>query len=139
MLSLITNKLRIHLPNRGAFLVASSLLVILEGLTYAFLIWHFILHDALPVSDIGLVIAGGIYSKLALAFIIVNLAGRLLCFKVLGFLYLSIAIFFPLKGFMFMAGRDFTPWGFYALWVVLIIVSFREMIVEVGRDAMNSN
>lgn len=136
MPSLIINKLRIHLPNRGAFLAASGLLVLLEGLTYAFLIWHFFLRDVLPVSNIGLIAAGGIYTLLALVFIIINLPGRMLCFKVLGFLYFSIAIFFPLKGYMYHLGRDFNPWGFYILWVALIIVSFREMFIEIGRDAM---
>ena len=133
MLSLIVNMLRTHLPGRGAFSVALVLMVALELLTYAFLVWHFFLRDALPIPGDVLLIAGGIYTLLALAFIVANLPGRMLCFKVLGFLYLSVAVFFPLKGFMYLSERDFNPWGFYLLWIALLIVSLREIAVEIGK------
>ena len=133
MLSLIVNMLRTHLPGRGAFSVALVLMVTLELLTYTFLIWYFFLRDALPVPAVSLIIAGGIYTLLALVFIAVNLSGDMLCFKVLGFLYLSVAVFFPLKGFMYLSDRDFNSWGFYMLWVALLVVTFREIALELRQ------
>ena len=133
MLSLITNKLRAHLPEGASFSIVFGLMIVLEVLTYVFLIWHFFLRDILPMPHIWLTISGSVYALLALCFLLVNLPGRLLCFKVLGFLYLSVAIFFPLKGFMYLQDRDFNPWGFYLLWIALLIVSIREMAVEIAH------
>jgi hypothetical protein len=132
MLSLIANMMRTHLPKRGAFILAMVLMVALELSTYVFLIWYFFLRDTFPVPPLSLIVAGGIYTLLALAFLLVNFTGRMLCFKVLGFFYLAVAIFFPLKGLMYLQERDFNPWGFYLLWIALIIVSFREIALELG-------
>jgi hypothetical protein len=51
-----------------------------------------------------------------------------------GFFYISVALFFLLKGLMFLDSRDFNPWGFYLLWVALFIVTLREAFREIGGD-----
>jgi len=132
MLKIIADKLRAHLPNRALFFIAFPLMIILEALTYGSLVWYFFLRNALEIPPQGLVIAGGLFAFLALVFLIINLAGNKLCFKILGFQYLAVAIFFPLKGLLLLHDRDFSPWGFYVLWIGLFILAFRETAHEIG-------
>lgn len=134
MIGLLLKKLRGHLPSTAAYYAAFVLLIGLEILTGAAIIWHFILRDILPVPPMWQAIAGGIYTAMALTYLLINLTGSMLCFKIQGFLYISVALFFLLKGFLLLQSREFNPWGFYILWVALLIVSARETIVEVGPD-----
>jgi len=134
MISFILKKLRAHLPSNAAYHAAFVLLIILEILSGVAIIWHFFFRVMLPLSPVALTITGGIYSLLALVFIAINLTGRMLCFKVQGFFYISVALFFFLKGVMFLQERDFSSWGFYLMWVAILIVAFREMAIEFGSD-----
>jgi hypothetical protein len=132
MLKIIADKLRAHLPNRALFFIAFPLMIILEALTYGSLVWYFFLRNMLIIPPYGLVIAGGIFAFLALVFLAVNMGGNKLCFKILGFQYLAVAIFFPLKGLLLMDNRDFNPWGFYMLWIIIFVLAFRETAHEIN-------
>jgi hypothetical protein len=134
MMGLILKKLRAHLPNNAAYHAAFVLLIILEILTGLAIIWHFFFRVTLPLSPVALTITGGIYTLLALIYIAINFTGSLLCFKIQGFFYISVALFFLLKGVMFLQGRDFNSWGFYLMWVAILVVAFREMAIELGSD-----
>jgi hypothetical protein len=135
MLRLILNKLRSHLPTAAVYHAVLALMIILEGLTFISLVWYFFLRGALPLPPVGWAVAGGVYTLLAAAFILMNLSGGMLCFKVQGFLYLSVALFFFLKGLMFIYAREFNPWGFYLLWIALFAVTLRESMREMGPES----
>ena len=134
MIRFILKKLRAHLHNSAAYHAAFVLLITLEILTGVAIIWHFFFSVILPLSPAALTLAGGIYTLLALVYIAINLTGRMLCFKVQGFFYISVALFFFLKGIMFLQGRDFNSWAFYLMWVAILIVAVREMAIELGSD-----
>ena len=134
MIGLLVKKLRGHLPSTAAYYTAFVLLISLEILTGAAIIWHFFLRDILPLPPMWLAIAGGIYTTMALMYLFINLTGSVLCFKIQGFFYISVALFFLLRGLLLLQSREFNPWGFYLLWTALFIVTLRETIVEVGPD-----
>ncbi len=134
MMGLILKKLRAHLPSNAAYHAAFVLLIILEILTGVAIVWHFFFRVTLPLSPLMLTVAGGIYTLLALIYLAINFAGRMLCFKVQGLFYISVALFFFLKGVMFMQGRDFNSWGFYLMWVAILAVAIREMVIELGSS-----
>ncbi len=134
MLRVIFKKLRYHLPVRAAYYAAAILMGVLEVLTGVALIWYFFFRDSVALSPMGWAVGGGIYTALSAAYIAVSLPGRMLCFKVQGFFYISVALFFLLKGMMLLADRDFSPWGFYLLWIVLLGITFRETMRDMGEE-----
>ena len=134
MIGLLLKKLRFHLPNTAAYHAAFVLLIALEAITGISLIWHFFLRDLFPLSDTSLAVAGGIFTAVSVIFIAINLTGRLMCFKTQGFFYFSVALFFLLKGVMLAYNREINPWGFYILWVMLLIITMRETMLELDSD-----
>jgi hypothetical protein len=134
MFHIVLKKLRAHLHSDAAYRVAAILMGILEVLTGLSLIWHFFFRNVVEFTAVELTVFGGVFAFLVIVYMAVNLPGKYLCFKVQGFFYLSVALFFLLKGVLLLDRREFSPWGFYLLWIALLIVTFRETLREIEPD-----
>ena len=119
----IFSHLRRGFEQKWAYISGLVLLSVLDPVAFIGVIWFFFFSGRFPIRPVILEIIAGIY--LILTVLLGAIAfqfGTHRSVRATSILYLSIGIFFLMKGTLDRSGRDFEVWPWIIVWVVILVV-----------------
>jgi hypothetical protein len=114
-----------------AFVTVVIILSILDPCTFLGIGWFFLFRDTLKIDPAMLVRLAEVYLVLASVLgLISTVFGKLGAIRAVSLFYISVGLFFLLKGVLEMSGRDFQTWP----WVLVWIATLGTTISQFGRE-----
>jgi hypothetical protein len=119
----IFSHLRRGFERKWAYISAVVLLSILDPVAFVAIIWFFFFSHGYPIRPVILEIMSAVYLILTVILgIIAFQLGTHRSVRATSILYLSIGIFFLMKGTLDRSGRDFSVWPWIIVWVAILVV-----------------
>lgn len=126
--------LRRGFPSRRKFVAVLALLVILDSAAFLGLVWFFFLKTLLPVAPQPLLWISVVYLLLVLLLAVLSLGGQLNSLKAVVLFYLSVGLFFMLRGLLEIQGRVFSVWPWILVWVATLALTVQRFGLEWSEE-----
>jgi hypothetical protein len=130
----IVEYLKSGYKSRAVFLLTLTLLTILDPVAFAGLVWVLFFAKVAPLSSQFLIVASGVYLGLVSILLVATTNTSLKALKSIALFYLSIGIFFLLKGWMESMGKEFELWPWLLVWIASLGYSLSLFISEWDID-----
>ena len=128
--------LRKGFANDWAFVAVVIFLSLLDPSTVAGIVWFFLFRDTLKIDPSVIVRMAEVYLAMASGLGIVStIFGKLGAVRAVSLFYISVGLFFLLKGIMEESGREFQTWP----WVLVWIATLATTISQFGREYKPGN
>jgi len=119
---------------RWAWLTAAGLMIILDPVTIIGLIWFFVFSGRYPLEPSVLTWLASLYLLLAVVLVVISfIYGRLESIQTTGLFYMSVGIFFLLRGVMGTSGTDFSNWPWIIVWMAILVLIFSHFGKELEK------
>lgn len=122
--------LRLGFNDKPSFVIAVILLSLLDPFAFLGLLWFFLFQNVLAVESEILLRLALVYVILCICFGFVSIRSKNATLKYSTMFYLSVGLFFILKGWFGISGKTFSPFP----WIILWVFSLYSVIQQFGRE-----